>query len=34
VRVSANESGDVDSPVIVPTVKAHDFTFTSLSDAV
>ncbi|HEX8903741.1 MAG TPA: TldD/PmbA family protein [Longimicrobiaceae bacterium] len=34
VRVSANESGDADSPVVVPAVKAHDFTFTSLSDAV
>ena len=33
-RVSANESGDADSPVIVPAVKARDFTFTSLSDAV
>lgn len=34
VRVSASESGDVGSPVIVPAVKARDFTFTSLSDAV
>jgi predicted Zn-dependent protease len=34
VRVSANESGDVDSAVVVPAVKARDFTFTSLSDAV
>ncbi len=34
VRVSASESGDADSPVVVPAVKAHDFTFTSLSDAV
>lgn len=34
VRVSASESGDVDMPVVVPAVKAHDFTFTSLSDAV
>jgi len=34
VRVSAGESGDADSPVVVPAVKAHDFTFTSLSDAV
>ena len=34
VRVSASESGDVDSAVVVPAVKAHDFTFTSLSDAV
>jgi predicted Zn-dependent protease len=34
VRVSASESGDVGSPVVVPAVKAHDFTFTSLSDAV
>jgi predicted Zn-dependent protease len=34
VRVSASESGDADSAVVVPAVKAHDFTFTSLSDAV
>ncbi|HVG44748.1 MAG TPA: TldD/PmbA family protein [Longimicrobium sp.] len=34
VRVSASESGDVDSAVVVPAVKARDFTFTSLSDAV
>ena len=34
VRVSAGESGDVGSPVVVPAVKARDFTFTSLSDAV
>jgi predicted Zn-dependent protease len=34
VRVSANESGDADSAVVVPAVKARDFTFTSLSDAV
>jgi predicted Zn-dependent protease len=34
VRVSAGESGDVGSPVLVPAVKARDFTFTSLSDAV
>ena len=34
VRVSASESGEVDSPVMVPAVKARDFTFTSLSDAV
>ena len=34
VRVSAGESGDVGSPVLVPAIKARDFTFTSLSDAV
>lgn len=34
VRVSASESGDVGSPVMVPAIKANDFTFTSLSDAV
>jgi predicted Zn-dependent protease len=34
VRVSASESGEVDSPVVVPAIKARDFTFTSLSDAV
>jgi predicted Zn-dependent protease len=34
VRVSASESGEVDSPVMVPAIKARDFTFTSLSDAV
>lgn len=34
VRVSPSESGDTDSAVVVPAVKAHDFTFTSLSDAV
>ncbi|HEX2203226.1 MAG TPA: TldD/PmbA family protein [Longimicrobium sp.] len=34
VRVSASESGEVDGPVIVPAIKARDFTFTSLSDAV
>ena len=34
VRVSASESGEVSSPVSVPAIKARDFTFTSLSDAV
>lgn len=34
VRVSASESGEVSSPVMVPAIKARDFTFTSLSDAV
>ena len=34
VRVSASESGEVDGPVIVPAIKARDFTFSSLSDAV
>ncbi|HET7232639.1 MAG TPA: TldD/PmbA family protein [Longimicrobium sp.] len=34
VRVSPTESGDVGSAVVVPAIKAHDFTFTSLSDAV
>ncbi len=34
VRISASESGDVSAPVVVPAIKAHDFTFTSLSDAV
>lgn len=35
VRVSATESGEADSgAVMVPAVKARDFTFTSLSDAV
>lgn len=33
-RVSASESGDVGQPVVVPAIKARDFTFTSLSDAV
>ena len=34
VRVSASESGEVDGPTIVPAIKARDFTFSSLSDAV
>jgi predicted Zn-dependent protease len=33
-RVSASESGEVGNPVVVPAIKARDFTFTSLSDAV
>ncbi|HEU0055307.1 MAG TPA: TldD/PmbA family protein [Longimicrobium sp.] len=34
VRVSGSESGEVDGATIVPAIKAKDFTFTSLSDAV
>jgi predicted Zn-dependent protease len=34
VRVSASESGEAGSAVTVPAIKARDFTFTSLSDAV
>jgi predicted Zn-dependent protease len=34
VRVSASESGSTGLPVVVPSVKARDFNFTSLSDAV
>jgi predicted Zn-dependent protease len=34
VAVSASESGDVGWPLIVPAVKARNFTFTSVSDAV
>ena len=34
VRVSSSESGGLSSPVWVPPIKARDFTFTSLSDAV
>lgn len=34
VRVSASESGSTGLPVVVPAVKARDFNFTSLSDAV
>lgn len=34
VRVSSSESGGIASAVWVPPVKARDFTFTSLSDAV
>ncbi|MCU0625269.1 MAG: TldD/PmbA family protein [Gemmatimonadaceae bacterium] len=33
-RVSASESGSTGVPVVVPAVKARDFNFTSLSDAV
>jgi predicted Zn-dependent protease len=33
-RVSASESGSTGVPIVVPAVKARDFTFTSLSDAV
>ena len=34
VRVSASESGNPGRPVVVPTIKVHDFTFSSLSDAI
>jgi predicted Zn-dependent protease len=34
VRVSASESGSPGGAVVVPPLKARDFTFTSLSDAV
>ncbi|MDQ3555525.1 MAG: metallopeptidase TldD-related protein, partial [Gemmatimonadota bacterium] len=34
VRVSASESGETGSSVVVPPLKVRDFTFTSLSDAV
>jgi predicted Zn-dependent protease len=34
VRVSASESGSPGFPIVVPPIKARDFTFTSLSDAV
>lgn len=34
VRVSSSESGSAGFPVVVPPVKARDFNFTSLSDAV
>ncbi len=33
-RVSASEDGSPGQAIVVPPVKAHDFTFTSLSDAV
>ena len=33
-RVSASESGSAGQAIVVPPVKARDFTFTSLSDAV
>jgi predicted Zn-dependent protease len=34
VRVSASEDGSPGQAVVVPPVKARDFNFTSLSDAV
>jgi predicted Zn-dependent protease len=34
VRVSASEDGSPGLPIVVPPIKARDFTFTSLSDAV
>ena len=34
VRVSASESGEAGGAVLVPAIKARDFTFSSLSDAV
>ena len=34
VRVSSSESGSAGFPVVVPPIKARDFNFTSLSDAV
>ena len=34
MRVSAQESGQAGGAVVVPAVKARDFTFTSLSDAI
>ena len=34
VRVSAQESGNAGGAIVVPAVKSHDFTFTSLSDAI
>ena len=34
VRVSGGESGEAGQPIVVPAIKARDFTFTSLSDAV
>lgn len=33
-RVSASESGSAGVPIVVPSIKARDFMFTSLSDAV
>ena len=33
-RVSASESGSAGTPIVVPAIKARDFMFTSLSDAV
>jgi predicted Zn-dependent protease len=34
VRVSASESGDIGGAIVVPPVKARDFNFQSISDAV
>ena len=34
VRVVGPESGDIGWTIVVPPIKARDFTFTSLSDAV
>ncbi|MBW3629379.1 MAG: TldD/PmbA family protein [Gemmatimonadetes bacterium] len=34
VRVSASEGGDLGPTVVVPPIKARDFSFTSISDAV
>ena len=34
MRVSAGESGSPGSPIVVPSIRTRDFTFTSLSDAV
>lgn len=34
VRVSASESGDLGFPIVVPPIKAREFNFSSLSDAV
>ncbi|HEY4129836.1 MAG TPA: TldD/PmbA family protein, partial [Gemmatimonadaceae bacterium] len=34
VRVSASEDGSPGQAIVMPPVKAHDFNFTSLSDAV
>jgi predicted Zn-dependent protease len=34
IRVSGGESGEAGAPIVVPAIKARDFTFTSLSDAV
>lgn len=34
VRVGSSESGDAGPAIVVPAVKARDFTFTSISDAV
>jgi hypothetical protein len=34
VRVSASEDGGPGIAIVVPPIKAHDFNFTSLSDAI